>query len=175
MGSGPGLDYGISFPDDTYASIAADAGGTGNFGVEPPPSTAVSFQQSGAFMNVAPGFVGNLSFYCANPNGSSNIKVYAGLNGTRQLLATFLPQTPYQSQQVPTGNLSPLLYTSVAFSGVAHSVDFIALAHRAYVDDISVTPVPEPTTGLMSLLAAGILGLAGMWQVRSKQQVATTR
>jgi hypothetical protein len=66
-GSGPGPNYGVFFPGDTYASIDSDVGGNGNFGSEPSPSTAISFQQSGAWMNVSQGFTNRLSFYYANP------------------------------------------------------------------------------------------------------------
>src|SRR5262245_34842570 len=98
-GSGPGPNYGITFTGSTYTSIDADAGGTGNFGGEPSPNTAVSFQQGGAWMNVAPGFTDGLSFYYTNPNGDSTIRIYDGINGTGQLLSSlFLPRTPSQGQ-----------------------------------------------------------------------------
>lgn len=158
LGSGPGPNYGISFTGNAYTSIDADAGGTGNFGGEPSPSTAISFQQGSAYMNSESGFASVLSFYYSNPNNSSSITLYSGKNGTGQVLGTlFLPLTAYQGQPDPTGNLSPLVYASISFSGVAHSVDFIQLAHSAYVDDISITPVPEPETGMMAMIGLGVL------------------
>jgi PEP-CTERM motif-containing protein len=166
-GSGPGANFGVVFSGSTYSSIDEDDGGTGNFGGEPSPGTAVSFQQGGAYMNVAGGFVGMLSFYYANPNGASSISIHSGENGTGELLATLsLPMTAFQGQADPTGNLSPLYYTSVNFSGVARSVDFIALAHRAYVDDITLSPVPEP--GTWALATIGLLGMVGRrrWEQR---------
>lgn len=155
-GSGPGPNYGVVFASSIYASIDADDGGSGNFGGEPSPRTAVSFQQNGGgMMNVASGFSGQLSFYYSNPNGHSTVYIYDGVNGTGGLLASlFLPVSPYQGQLDPTGNLSPLLFTSVSFAGLAKSVDFGELAHRAYVDDITIGSIPEPST--VALLAMGV-------------------
>ncbi len=157
-GSGPGPTFGVSFPDGTYSSIDADDGGTGNFGGEPSGNTAVSFQQFGAWMNVSAGFSDGLSFYYSNPNGPNSIFIYDGIDGAGNLLATlFLPMTAYQGQMDPTGNLSPLVYASVTFSGTARSVDFQQLAHRAYVDDIRLgAPVPVPAGSVLlgSALAA---------------------
>lgn len=155
-GSGPGPNYGVVFARGIYASIDADDGGSGNFGGEPSPHTAVSFQQNGGgMMNVASGFSGQLSFYYSNPNGHSTVYLYEGINGTGGLLASlFLPVSPYQGQLDPTGNLSPLLFTSLSFAGLAKSVDFGELAHRAYVDDITIGSIPEPST-----VALFVLGL----------------
>lgn len=161
-GSGPGPNFGVSFPGSTYTSIDADDGGTGNFGGEPSGYTAVSFQQSGAWMNVPAGFSDGLSFYYSNPNGPNSIYIYDGIDGTGNLLATlFLPQTAYQGQMDPTGNLSPLVYASVTFSGTARSVDFLELAHRAYVDDIRLgAPVPVP--GGVVLLGSALAAFAAL-------------
>lgn len=168
-GSGPGPNYGVVFSSSVYASIDADDGGSGNFGGEPSPRTAVSFQQNGGgMMNVASGFGGQLSFYYSNPNGASTVYIYDGLNGTGGLLASlFLPVTPYQGQLDPTGNLSPFLLASVSFAGLAKSVDFGALAHRAYVDDIVIGSIPEPST--VALLALG-MPIAFLFRRRSSKR-----
>jgi hypothetical protein len=149
--SGPGPNYGVTFLPDgkVLASVDADAGGTGNFGGEPSESTAIWFQQGGAWMNVPGGFIGSLSFYYSNPNSASKIYIYDGLDKTGNLLATLdLPQTEYNGAPDPTGTLSPLVQASVNFSGIAKSVDFGEEANSAYIDDIKVTlnsPLPpEP-------------------------------
>lgn len=166
-GSSFGDNYGVSFPGSTFSSIDADAGGTGNFGGEPSSSTAISFQQSGAWMNVDQGFSDQLSFYYSNPNNDSIISIYDGTNGSGNLLATlFLPTTAYQGQMDPTGNLSPLILTSVSFIGIAKSVDFVDLANSAYVDDIALgATVPAPAA--VSLFGSGLIGLIGLARRKS--------
>lgn len=148
--SGPGPYYGVVF-SSVWAAIDADAGGDGNFGGEPSPDTAIWFQQGngGGVMNVPGGFSGRLSLYYSNPNGSSNIYIYDGLNKTGNLIATFnLPRTPSDGAPDPTGSLSPLVYAAVNFEGIAKSASFIELAHSAYVDNISLElcPLPVDTT-----------------------------
>ena len=167
-GSGPGSNYGVAFGGPVNAFIDADSGGTGNFGGEPSPSTTIGFQPF-SYMNVAAGFFNSLSFYYSNPNGDTSISVYAGLNGTGSVLATlFLPRTAFQGQMDPTGNLSPLVFASVAFAGTARSVDFSPLSFSAYVDDVSIETspqvVPEPASlGLM------LIGLAGLRVRRARK------
>ena len=149
--SGPGPNYGVTFlpKGSIIASIDADAGGEGNFGGEPSPSTAIWFQQGGAWMNIANGFSGSLSFYYSNPNNPSKIYIYDGLNRTGNLLTTLdLPLTAYQGAPDPTGNLSPLVFITVSFAGVAKSVDFSEEAGAAYIDDITLgalNPPPDDT------------------------------
>jgi PEP-CTERM motif-containing protein len=89
--------------------------------------------------------------------------IYGGINGTGGLITTlFLPRTAYQGQMDPTGNLSPLVFTSVSFAGVARSVDFMPLAFSAYVDDVTIgAAVPEPAS--MTLV---LLGLATARRLR---------
>lgn len=159
--SGPGPDYGVSFTSNAYTSIDEDDGGTGNFGGEPSPSTAISFHQGSAYMNVAPGFTDTLSFYYSNPNSASTITIHSGKNGTGKVLAVLeLPQTPYQEAMDPTGNLGPFVYASISFSGIAQSVDFVSLADSAYVDNVSITPVPEPETWTLFALGTGLMLMA---------------
>lgn len=157
-GSGPGPAYGISFPGDTITYINNGPSGA-HFGGQPTPITALSFQQSGAWMNVASGFVGGLSFYYANPNNDSTISIYSEVNGGGQRLATlFLPVTTYETT---SGQLFPAQFTSVSFSGIARSVDFIKLAHSGYVDDLTIdipSVVPEPSIAALTIFGLAVVG-----------------
>lgn len=163
-GSGPGINYGVSFPGSTNAYINNGSYGAHFYG-EPTPNTALSFQQGGAWMNVALGFSDSLSFYYANPNNDSTIKIYSEINGGGQLLGTlFLPQTPYQGLN---GNIFPMSFTSLSFSGVAKSVDFVSMAHRGYVDDLTintVAAVPIPTT--VWLFSSSLIALISLARKR---------
>jgi len=53
LGSGPGPDLGITFSPNALAIVDSDAGGIGNIGGEPSPSTALFFLSgTAATMNV---------------------------------------------------------------------------------------------------------------------------
>lgn len=159
-GSGPGSNYGVAFSGSTNAYINNGAQGA-HFGGEPTPGTAVAFQQGSAWMNVASGFTDSLSFYYANPNQGSTIRIYSEINGGGQLLGTlFLPQTPHQGLD---GNIFPMSFASTSFSGVAKSVDFISMAHSGYVDDLSINTVAAvPVPSAVWLFGSGLLGLTGL-------------
>ena len=60
---GGGPNFGIEFSDDALGLIDADAGGNGNFGGEPSPSTAMYFVEGNPYLNVAAGFTTGFSFY----------------------------------------------------------------------------------------------------------------
>jgi hypothetical protein len=164
-GSGPGANYGISFSSNSLALISKQAGGTGNFDADqlPSPVTALYFLSGGAAtMNVAAGFDTGFSFYYSAINFSGEIKVYDGLDGTGNVLATLnLPVTP--SPDYPL--YQPLVAIGVTFDGVAKSVDFGGTVNQILFDDITLgsgTPgtVPEPSA--LVLGAVGLVGLVGL-------------
>jgi len=72
--SGPNL--GITFSTNTLAIIDADAGGSGNFGGEPSPSTIMFFLEGdSAIMNVLAGFDTGFSFFIA-PSTTQGLLTY---------------------------------------------------------------------------------------------------
>ncbi len=173
FGSGPGPSLGITFSANALAIIDSDAGGSGNIGGEPSPSTVLFFLSgTAATMNVPAGFDTGFSFYYSSVNVPGLIDVWDGLDGTGNLLASLvLPMTPLGGAPDPTGAYSPFLAMGVAFDGIAHSVDFGGTVDQIAFDDItlgSITPgsalavadteraVPEP--GSFLLVVAGMLG-----------------
>lgn len=59
-----GVNYGINFSSTNLALVDSDAGGNGNFGNEPSPSTILFFLSGGAAtMNLAAGFTSGFSFF----------------------------------------------------------------------------------------------------------------
>jgi hypothetical protein len=169
LGSGPGSNHGIRFIN-AVAFIDADAGGSGNFGGEPSPSTAVTFldpQATSAILNIAAGFDTGFSFFYTAISNPGSISVWDGLDGTGNLLTTLdLPLTPNNGAPDPTGQFSPFVPIGVAFNGIARSVDFAGTANQIGFDDItigSVTPGPDrtvPAPGSLILLAGGALAAA---------------
>jgi hypothetical protein len=177
FGSGPGPGLGITFSANALAIIDSDAGGSGNIGGEPSPSTVLFFLSgAAATMNVPAGFDTAFSFYYSSVNVPGLINVWAGLDGSGNLLASLvLPVTPLGGAPDPTGAYSPFLAMGVAFNGIAHSVDFGGTIDQIAFDDItlgSITPgsalavadteraVPEP--GSFLLVVAGMLGAGAL-------------
>jgi hypothetical protein len=153
-GSGPGSNYGVSFPRSTISYVNNGPSGA-HFGGQPTPGTALSFQRYGARMNVTSGFKNTLSFYYGNPNQDSTISIYSETNGLGQLLVTLvLPRTGYVSLEGGESRFY-MEYASVSFCGVAKSVDFSSMAYRGYIDDLSIftpaVPEPESLTDINSL------------------------
>jgi hypothetical protein len=170
LGSGPGGDFGVVFSPNALAYIDLDDGGSGNFGGEPSPSTAIIFlpdDDSKAFVNCAAGFTTGFSVYYSAISSPGVIKVFDGLNGTGNLLASLqLPVTPSSGDPDPTGAFSPLLPAGVSFQGIARSVDFSGSINLAAFDDLTlgtnitdVSAIPEPDSMLWlgGFLASGLL------------------
>jgi hypothetical protein len=159
-----GINYGIEFSPTSLALIDADAGGSGNFGGEPSPSTILFFLSGGAAtMNVAAGFDTGFAFYYSAVSQPGFINVWSGLNATGVLLATLpLPVTPSDGGD-PTGSFSPFVPIGVAFAGTAMSVDFGGTANQIGFDNITLgaaSPiVPLPSAAAMGLAGLGVIGL----------------
>lgn len=170
-----GVNYGISFSENSLALIDADEGGTGNFAHEPSGKTILFFSSGGAAtVNVAAGFSTGFSFYYTR-FGSGFVNVYDGLNGTGTLLATIdLVRNIDRCSGDPGGDFCHFDAIGAAFAGTAHSIDFGGTADQIGFDNITfgaVVPgpggtVPEPGTFALLGLAAFGIGVAR----RRKQQ-----
>ena len=133
---GNGGDFGITFSSNSLALVDSDAGGSGNIGGEPSPSTVMFFLSGTAIMNVPAGFSTGFSFHYTSIQYTSGIDVYDGENGTgTKLEAVSLPRTTSDGGD-PNGAYSPFFQIGVEFSGTAKSVDFGGSVNQVAFDDI---------------------------------------
>lgn len=169
-GSVGGRNYGASFSSNALALIRNNAGGTGNFGGEPSPNTILFFTSgTSATLNYAAGFTTGFSFFYSAINNPGTVRVFDGLNGTGNLLATLaLPLTTSAGANCPNNAgaaFCPFVPVGVTFAGTARSIDFGGTVNQIGFDNItfgSATPavVPEPAT--WALMGSGLLALGGV-------------
>lgn len=154
--SGP--NYGVSFTG-AVAGLSNDALGP-YYSNAPTPLTVVFGFDSSAFMNVAGGFGGILTFaYSSSAAVANAVNVFSGLNGTGTLLgsANLLGNAQTGCSDTAFCNFDEL---SVAFAGIGRSVSLGGGAPNVLYDNIAIAPVPEPET--YALMLAGLAVIAGV-------------
>jgi len=149
---------GVTFSSNAVALVDSDAGGSGNFGGEPSPNTVMAYAKGDSItMNlnqtqtIASGVI---SFDYTSPNETHEVKIYDGLNGTGNLLASAtLGKTPSFGAPDTEGEFSPLVPFTVNFAGNAKSVVMGSHKYEIGFDDIRINLVPvtgqtpNPTPG----------------------------
>jgi len=165
LGSGPGPNLGVSFGSG-QAIIDADAGGTGNFGGEPSPDTALFwFDQDGAVFNIPGGFDTSFSVFYSAPFLAGSVTIYDGLDSTGTIIATLLLPTTGSNGGDPNGIFSPFVSTGITFTGTALSVDFSGTVNQIAFDNLTLgSTVPIPAAAW--LFGSGLLGMIGIARKR---------
>lgn len=174
QGLGPGPDWGVSFAGPARAIVDSDAGGGGNFGGEPSPSTAVVFDGSLTIINVPAGFDG-VGFYYST-SSMALMFVTQGLNGTgnNAVPARGLAPTPSYGAPDPTGRFSPFVPFGISWGSlaVAHSVVIYGTPGEFFIDNLFISAlgqppvVPEAGTAGSGLAVVGAAGLAAWVRAR---------
>jgi hypothetical protein len=177
--AGPGPAFGVAFSPNALGVCRGNIPGcVSNFAGAPSPLGVLGFREgSAATMTVPGGFTSGFSFFYTAIFAPGTIRVFDGLNGTGNVLATLdLPLTPSlrgspRCADYPDAFFCPLVPIGVAFGGVARSVDFGGTADQIGFDNITLgavepgvvpgpTVTPEPTA--YALVASGIAGIAGV-------------
>ena len=104
-------------------------------------------------MNVADGFVGDVSFWYSSITGSTTVSVFDGLNATGSVLSTFTLAANSTAFEL-------FSQASQSFSGVGYSISFGGNDGQIAYDDVTVNAVPLPAAALLFPMGAAALGLS---------------
>ena len=158
-----GTNYGVSF---TVSATGLSNDTLNNyFSNAPTPGTVMFTPDSVAFLNAVNGFTDSVSLYYSSDIAAPNsVSIYSGLNGTGDLLGSFSLNNNAQTGCTDT-TFCNFEQSTVAFSGTAKSISFDGAAGHTAFDNVSITPVPEPTT-----YALMMLGLAGIGMVARRRR-----
>ena len=172
--SGP--DVGVTFSPNARAiclftpgvAPGVDCGNASRGGLGDPDSQEGGlFFDDGdaAFMTVAAGFTGGLSFFYSTLTQPASVSVFDGPDGTGNLLATLaLPVTGPGCDGLPQ-SFCPFFPIEVSFTGTAQSVAFDAPARQIGLDDVTFIGVIPLPAGLPLLL--GGLAMLGLLRRRA--------
>jgi hypothetical protein len=108
---------------------------------------------SATVMNVADGFVGDVSFWYSSITGSTTVSVFDGLNATGSVLSTFTLASNSTAYEL-------FSLASQSFSGVGYSISFGGNDGQIAYDDVTVNAVPLPAAALLFPMGAAALGLS---------------
>lgn len=159
-----GTNFGVSF---TASATSLSNDDLNNYFSHAPTPGAVMFApDSPAFLNAADGFTTSVSLYYSSDIAAPNsVNIYSGLNGTGDLLGSISLNMNAQTGCTDTAFCN-FEQSTVAFSGTGKSISFDGSSGHTAFDDVTITPVPEPTT-----YALMMLGLAGIGMVARRRSI----
>lgn len=140
-----GTDYGVAFSNAAFGIIDSNVNFNfhGNFANTPSGDTALIFLEGGsAIMNVEMGFDSSISFFYSS-SANATVKIYDGLNGTGNLLASVNLISNFQNNNCFDPITQPDAFchwdpTGVYFRGKAKSVVFTGPRTATLYDNITL-------------------------------------
>jgi hypothetical protein len=150
--SGPAL--GVTFGGDALG-LQNDVLGP-YFSNAPSPIGVMAPVGADATLNDAAGFITVSFSYSASADVLGGVQAWSGLNGTGTLLASFDLVNNATAGCGDSAYCHFDLATS-ALSGTAHSLTFGNAANAAAFDNVTLSPVPEPSS--VALMVTGLAGL----------------
>ncbi len=161
-----GGDFGVSF---TGAALALKNDELGPyFSHAPTPGTVMFATDASALMNVASGFVDELSFYySASSSAFDVVTIYSGLDASGSVLGSV---SLTQNAQLDGCSDSPFCNwqrIALTFAGVGQSISFGGNAGNVAYDNVAIAAVPEPETYAMLGLGLAAVILAVRRQRRA--------
>lgn len=158
-----GANYGVSF---TASATSLSNDELNNYFSNAPTSgTVMVAPDSMAYLNAAGGFANSVSLYYSSDIAAPNsVNIYSGLNGAGDLLGSFSLNNNAQRGCSDTAFCN-FEQSTVTFSGTGKSISFDGAAGHTAFDNVSITPVPEPTT-----YALMMLGLTGIGMVARRRR-----
>jgi len=159
-----GVNYGISFSGSALGLV------NDGLGVAEPDGRYFSNQPSGVtvmfapdaptVMNVASGFVGQVSFYYSsktNLPGATTVTVYDGANGTGNVVGS----GTFGANSDANAALDTWSLASLSLSGTGKSISFGDNGGFTAYDNVTVNAVPLPAALLLFPFGAAALGFVG--------------
>ena len=161
LGSGPGYGFGIAFSANALALIDSDAGGTGLFANEPSSRTVLTYTGSSATVNMPGGFTDLLFGYASSINGPFTLEIFTGVDGSGTKLRTAgLASLGYSLQGDPTGREFGVWTSFQSLLDEETGRSFVISGPgQIMIDNITLTPIPEPA----SILLPGLGLVAVAW------------
>jgi hypothetical protein len=154
-----GVNYGVAFSGSALALDGSDSLLATPF-VAPSGTNVFFAPDSPAVLNIASGFTTGLVFSYSSTVGTTEVKVFDGLDATGATLATFTLGANSSAFEL-------FSRVSRSFAGTAYSISFGDNLGNIGYDNVTIGAVPEPESVLLMSLGLALVGVVARRQRRA--------